>query len=192
MDQTGMISFVIPLLNEEGSLEALHGAVTQSVEPLPFEYEIIFVDDGSTDRSPDILQDLYRRDREHVCVLQLRRNFGKTAALTAGFARARGEFVVTLDADLQDDPGELPKLLDKLEEGYDLVSGWKSQRKDPIGKTLPSRLFNRVTSLMTGIRIHDFNCGFKAYVREAVQDIDLYGELHRYIPVHEFEGQAIE
>ncbi len=183
MDQTKMISFVIPLLNEEESLETLHEAVTRTVETLPFDYEIIFVDDGSTDRSPSILQDLYRRDRKHVRVIQLRRNFGKTAALTAGFARARGEIIVTLDADLQDDPGELPKLLAKLDEGYDLVGAWRANRQDPISKRWPSRVANRTVSMLTGIKLHDVNCGFKAYRHEVVQDLKLYGELHRYIPV---------
>jgi glycosyltransferase involved in cell wall biosynthesis len=183
MDQIGMISFVIPLLDEEDSLEALHGGVTQSVESLPSEHEIIFVDDGSTDRSPEILQDLYRRDREHVCVLQFRRNFGKTAALTAGFARARGDIVVTLDADLQDDPGELPKLLAKLEEGYDLVGAWRANRRDNVSKRWPSRFANATVSRLTGIRLNDINCGFKVYRSEVVRDLKLYGELHRYIPV---------
>ncbi len=183
MDEAGMMSIVIPLLNEEESLEALYKAVTCAVEPLPHECEIIFVDDGSTDRSPEILQDLHQRDREHVRVIQFRRNFGKTAALTAGFARARGEIVVTLDADLQDDPGELPKLLEKLDEGYDLVGAWRANRRDPISKRWPSRFANFTVSTLTGIKLHDLNCGFKVYRREVVQNLKLYGGLHRYIPV---------
>jgi glycosyltransferase involved in cell wall biosynthesis len=138
MNHTGMLSFVIPLLNEEGSLEALHGAITQSAGSLRFPYEIIFIDDGSTDHSPSILHDLHQYDPEHVRVIQFRRNFGKMAAMTAGFARARGEVVVTLDADLQDDPGELPKLLAKLDEGYDLVVAWRANRNDPASKRWPS------------------------------------------------------
>ena len=181
-----MISFVIPLLNEEGSLEALHGAIAHSVESLSFEYEIVFIDDGSTDRSPDILQALYEQDREHVRVIQFRRNFGKTAALTAGFARARGELLVTMDADLQDDPGELPKLLAKLDEGYDLVGAWRARRQDPISKRWPSRFANFTISTLSGVRLNDVNCGFKVYRREVVQDLKLYGELHRYIPVLAF------
>ena len=183
MDEPGMISFVIPLLNEQDSLEALHSAVTQTAESLPVAYEIIFVDDGSTDGSLAILQDLYQRDGEHVRVIQFRRNFGKTAALSAGFTRARGKIIVTLDADLQDDPSELSKLLAKLDEGYDLVGAWRMNRQDSISKTWPSRLANFAVSTLTGIKLHDLNCGFKAYRREVVRDLKLYGELHRYIPV---------
>lgn len=183
MNATRMISFVIPVLNEQDSLEPLYEAVTRSVEPLAAAYEMLFIDDGSTDRSIAVLQELYARDWEHVRVIQFRRNFGKTAALVAGFAHARGEVVVTLDADLQDDPAELPKLLAKLEEGYDLVGAWRVDRQDPISKRWPSRLANATVSALTGIRLHDLNCGFKVYRREVVQDLKLYGELHRYIPV---------
>jgi len=178
-----MISFVIPLLNEEDSLPMLHQAVTQTAVAISSDYEILFVDDGSTDRSLSVLQELYSQDRHHVRVIQFRRNFGKTSALMAGFARVRGELVVTLDADLQDDPGELPKLLAKMDEGYDLVGAWRAQRQDPISKTWPSRLANWTVSTLTGIRLHDLNCGFKLYCRAVVQDLKLYGELHRYIPV---------
>jgi len=178
-----MISFVIPLLNEEESLEELYGRIRQSVEQLPFEYEIVFIDDGSTDRSPEVLHTLYLQDREHVKVIQFRRNFGKMAAMTAGFAQARGDIVVTLDADLQDDPAEFPKLLAKLQEGYDLVVAWRSERKDPMSKRLPSRFANYAVSTLTGIRLHDVNCGFKVYRRKVLQDLKLYGDLHRYIPV---------
>jgi glycosyltransferase involved in cell wall biosynthesis len=183
MDQTGTISFVIPLLNEENSLEALHGAVSQAMESLPWAFEIVFVDDGSADRSPTVLQDLYRQDSRHVRVIQFRRNFGKTAALTAGFAQARGEIIVTLDADLQDDPNELPRLLAKLDEGYDLVGAWRTQRQDPISKRWPSKFANATVSALTGIKLHDLNCGYKIYRREVVQHLKLHGELHRYIPV---------
>jgi glycosyltransferase involved in cell wall biosynthesis len=183
MNQARMISFVIPLFNEEQSLEALYREVSQALESLPFEHEIIFVDDGSTDQSPAILQELYQRDREHVRAIQFRRNFGKTAALTAGFARARGEIIVTMDADLQDDPHELPKLLDKLEEGYDMVGAWRVNRRDPISKRWPSKFANLTVSTLTGIKLHDVNCGFKVYRRQVVQDLKLYGELHRFVPV---------
>lgn len=183
MAQTGMISFVIPLLNEEDSLEALHEAISQAVEPLLYTHEILFVDDGSTDRSPAVLQSLHQADPEHVRVVQFRRNFGKTAALTAGFSRARGEVVVTLDADLQDDPTELPKLLAKLEEGYDLVGAWRAERNDPISKRWPSKFANATVSALTDLELHDVNCGFKVYRREVVRDLKLYGELHRFIPV---------
>jgi glycosyltransferase involved in cell wall biosynthesis len=183
MKPTDTMSFVIPLLNEEGSLEALHEAITESAESLLLEYEIVFVDDGSTDRSPSILREIYERDAKHVRVIQLRRNFGKMAAMTAGFARARGDLVVTLDADLQDDPAELPKLLSKLDEGYDLVVAWRANRNDPVSKRLPSKLANLTVSTLTSVKIHDVNCGFKVYRRELLEDLKLYGELHRYIPV---------
>jgi glycosyltransferase involved in cell wall biosynthesis len=182
-DRTQMISFVIPLLNEEESLEPLHEAIVRVMEILDQPYEIIFVDDGSSDGSIPVLKELYQKDGEHVRVIQFRRNFGKTAALTAGFAQVRGERVVTLDADLQDDPGELPKLLAKLEEGYDLVGAWRSERRDNISKRWPSKLANTMVSLTTGIKLNDINCGFKLYCREVTQDLKLYGELHRYIPV---------
>ncbi len=178
-----MISFVIPVFNEEGSLELLHQAVTQVAGSLPHAYEILFVDDGSTDRSPAILHDLYERDRAHVRVVQFRRNFGKTAALMAGFGLVRGEVVVTMDADLQDDPAELPKLLAKLEEGYDLVGAWRVERHDPITKRGPSWFANATVSAMTGVKLHDVNCGFKVYRREVARDLKLYGDLHRFIPV---------
>jgi glycosyltransferase involved in cell wall biosynthesis len=183
MNRTNMLSFVIPLLNEEGSLEALYEAITASAGSLPYEYEILLIDDGSTDGSPAILQQLHERDPKHVRVIQFRRNFGKMAAMTAGFARARGEIIVTLDADLQDDPGELPKLLAKLDEGYDLVVAWRANRNDPLSKRLPSKFANLTVSTLTGISLHDVNCGFKIYRREVLQDLKLYGELHRYIPV---------
>jgi glycosyltransferase involved in cell wall biosynthesis len=186
MEQTRMISFVIPLLDEEESLGALHEAITRAAGSLPAtydRYENIFIDDGSTDGSPAVLQRLCSDDPEHVCVLQFRRNFGKTAAMTAGFGRVRGDVVVTLDADLQDDPAELPKLLDKLEEGYDLVGAWRADRRDSISKRWPSRLANATVSALAGIRLHDMNCGFKVYRREVVHDLKLYGDLHRYVPV---------
>ena len=183
MDQTRMISFLIPVLNEEGSLQALHQAITATMDALAYPYEILFVDDGSTDQSPTILHDLYERDGDHVRVVQFRRNFGKTAALTAGFGLVRGEIVVTMDADLQDNPAELPKLLAKLDEGYDLVGAWRAERNDPITKRGPSWFANTTISALTGVRLHDVNCGFKVYRREVVGDLKLYGDLHRYIPV---------
>ena len=183
MERTALISFIVPVLNEQESLVALYEAVSQSVALLPYEHEIFFIDDGSGDESIHILQDLYHQDRQHVRVIQFRRNFGKTAAMTAGFARARGEIIVTLDADLQDDPAELPKLLAKLEEGYDLVGAWRASRQDPISKRWPSKFANLAISALTGIKLHDLNCGFKVYRREVVQDLKLYGELHRFVPV---------
>ena len=178
-----MISFVIPLLNEEDSLRALYREITDVAASLPYAYELIFVDDGSTDDSVSILQSLYDTDGEHVRVVQFRRNFGKTAALSAGFALVRGDIVVTMDADLQDDPNELPKLLAKLEEGYDLVGAWRAERQDNVSKRWPSKIANTTVSTLTGLDLHDVNCGFKVYRREVTQDLRLYGELHRYIPV---------
>jgi glycosyltransferase involved in cell wall biosynthesis len=186
MGKNRSISFVIPLLDEEGSLEKLYTVVTdvaRSLAPTYAPYEILFVDDGSTDRSPAILQALHEQDPAHVRVIQFRRNFGKTAALSAAFGRVRGDVVITLDADLQDDPGELPKLLEKLEEGYDLVGAWRAERQDPPSKRWPSKFANATVSALTGIQLHDMNCGFKVYRREVVADLKLYGELHRYIPV---------
>jgi glycosyltransferase involved in cell wall biosynthesis len=168
MKQNDTLSFVIPLLNEEGSLQALYEAITESAESLSLEYEIVFVDDGSTDRSPSVLKELYERDAKHVRVIQFRRNFGKMAAMTAGFARARGDLIVTLDADLQDDPAELPKLLAKLGEGYDLVVAWRAHRNDPVSKRLPSKLANLTVSTLTSVKVHDVNCGFKVYRREVL------------------------
>jgi glycosyltransferase involved in cell wall biosynthesis len=178
-----MISFVIPLLNEEGSLQPLHQALTITMHTLSQPYEIIFIDDGSTDGSLPVLQSLYACDAEHVRIIQFRRNFGKTAALTAGFAQARGEIVVTMDADLQDDPAELPKLLAALDAGLDLVVAWRADRQDPISKRWPSWFYNRTVATLTGVKLHDFNCGFKMYRREVVQELKLYGELHRFVPV---------
>lgn len=146
-------------------------------------YEIIFVDDGSTDGSARVLADLRSRDRARVKVIRLRRNYGKSAALSVGFAEANAEVVVTMDSDLQDDAAAIPSLVNEVHKGYDLVSGWKKKRRDPITKTIPSKFFNFVTSLMTGVRLHDINCGLKAYRREVVKEIRIYGELHRYIPV---------
>jgi glycosyltransferase involved in cell wall biosynthesis len=181
--QAPSLSVIIPLLNEADNLCALHERLTASLASTGRDYEILFVDDGSDDASPDILQDLFRRDAAHVRVLQFRRNFGKTAALSAGFGHARGEVIITMDADLQDDPAEIPAMLAKLDEGYDLVAAWRFNRQDPLDKTLPSRFFNLVVSRSTGLRLHDFNCGFKAYRRTVTDAVRLYGELHRFIPV---------
>ena len=182
-NQTPSLSIIIPLLNEADNLIALHERLTASLAGVGRTYEILFVDDGSSDASPGILEDLFRRDAAHVRVLQFRRNFGKTAALNAGFARARGLVVMTMDADLQDDPAEIPAMLAKLDEGYDLVAAWRYNRQDPPDKTLPSRLFNFVVSRFTGVHLHDFNCGFKVYRRAVTDTVRLYGELHRFIPV---------
>jgi len=177
------LSIVIPLFNEEASLQPLFEELEMVLEALQRPYEVVFVDDGSTDGSFATLQRLHDLDPTHIRVIRFRRNFGKTAALAVGFKRARGEVIVTMDADLQDDPRELPKLLLKLDEGYDLVAGWRERRQDPPSKTLPSRVFNSVVALLTGIKLHDFNCGFKAYHVQVVRELKLYGDLHRFIPV---------
>jgi glycosyltransferase involved in cell wall biosynthesis len=176
------ISVVVPVLNEEGSLLELHARLTEALEEMGRTYEIVFVDDGSTDKSYEILKDLYAKDA-HTKVLSFRRTYGKSAALSVGFSEALGDIIVTIDADLQDDPAEIPKLVAKLEEGYDLVSGWKRDRKDPLSKTIPSRFFNAVTGLVTGLKLHDMNCGLKAYRRAVTEQIKVYGQLHRFLPV---------
>lgn len=173
---------IIPLFNERESLPELHRQLTTALERTFTGHELIFVDDGSTDGSLETLRGLRESDRR-VKIIAFRRNYGKSAALAEGFKAARGDVVVTIDADLQDNPEEIPGLVARLDEGYDLVSGWKLNRKDPITKTLPSRLFNLTTSLVSGIRLHDFNCGLKAYRGEVVKRISIYGELHRFIPV---------
>jgi len=176
------ISVVIPLYNEKDSLDALHQGIALEIERLGLSAEFIFVDDGSSDGSIDVLRSIRSADKR-VRIIRFRRNFGKAAALSAGFQVARGDVIITMDADLQDQPNEMHKLLDKLDQGFDLVSGWKRNRKDPIGKRWPSKVFNFVTSRLTGVPLHDMNCGFKAYRRDVVEEIRVYGEMHRYIPV---------
>jgi glycosyltransferase involved in cell wall biosynthesis len=176
------LSIVIPLYDEAESLDELHRRLSETVDALPCTAEILFVDDGSRDGSFAVLEGLYERD-PRVRVIGLRRNFGKTAALLAGFEQARGGIVITLDADLQDDPKEIPRFLEAIGDDRDLVSGWKRDRHDPMSKTLPSWLFNLVVRRTTGIPLHDFNCGYKAYRREVLDELKLYGELHRFIPV---------
>ena len=177
-----MISVVIPLYNEEESLPELFAKLEQVMAKIGDDYEYIFVDDGSVDKSILILRELYARSPQ-VKVISFRRNYGKSAALSAGFKEAAGDYVITIDADLQDDPEEIPALLKKIHDGADLVSGWKTKRQDPWTKTIPSKFFNSVTSLISGQRLHDFNCGLKAYRHEVVKTISVYGELHRFIPV---------
>lgn len=176
------ISVIIPILNECDNLQELQGQLTRVLEEVGRSYEIIYIDDGSTDGSQKLCRE-FASSNPHVMLVELRRHFGKAAALQAGFETARGEIIITMDGDLQDDAKEIPAFLDALEDDLDLVSGWKRDRQDPISKTLPSRFFNFVTSQLTGIPLRDFNCGFKAYRREVVENLDLYGELYRYIPV---------
>ena len=177
-----MISVVVPVHDEERTVALLYDELASALDPLGQEWEAVFVDDGSRDGSFAALTRLHAQ-APNVRVVRLRRNFGKAAALVAGFDQARGETIVTIDADLQDDPAELPRLLAKLEEGFDLVSGWKTRRQDPWSRRVLSRIFNAVTSWMSGVRMHDMNCGLKAYRAEVVHGLRLYGELHRFIPV---------
>jgi glycosyltransferase involved in cell wall biosynthesis len=177
-----VISVVVPVHNEERSVALLYDELRSALEPLAQPWEAIFVDDGSTDATFAALTRLHN-DADNVRVVRLRRNFGKATALRAGFDQARGETVVTIDGDLQDDPAEIPRLLAKLDEGFDLVSGWKAHRRDPLSRRLLSRVFNRVTGAFSGVRLHDMNCGLKAYRAEVVHGLRLYGELHRFIPV---------
>lgn len=182
---TRCLSFVVPVKNEDESLEELTSKVLDCVKiSCPdFIPEIIFIDDGSTDRSWEVMQSIAKCQPTIVKAIRFRRNLGKALALEAGFRACRGDIVFTMDADLQDDPMEIPRFLEKLDEGFDLVSGWKRTRHDPLSKTLPSKFFNGVTSRLSGVKLNDFNCGFKCYRREVVENIRLYGEMHRYIPV---------
>jgi glycosyltransferase involved in cell wall biosynthesis len=176
-----LLSIVIPLLNEEESLEELYTRIVANI-PKGYSYEILFIDDGSTDQSWAKIRQLSDKDQQ-VHGIRLRRNYGKSAALQKGFELAKGDFIITMDADLQDDPAEIPVLVSRLEEGLDLVSGWKKVRYDPVTKTIPSRFFNAVTRWVSGIQLHDFNCGLKGYRREVVKDVFVYGEMHRYVPL---------
>jgi glycosyltransferase involved in cell wall biosynthesis len=177
-----VISVVVPVHDEERSVALLYEELEAALQPGAEPWEAVFVDDGSQDGTFAALTRLHART-PNTRIVRLRRNFGKSAALAAGFAHAEGETVVTIDGDLQDDPGEIPRLLAKLDEGFDLVSGWKVERRDPLRRRVVSRIFNGVTSRVSGLRLHDMNCGLKAYRAEVVQGMALYGELHRFIPV---------
>jgi glycosyltransferase involved in cell wall biosynthesis len=178
------ISIVVPLLNEADSLGELTGKIEAAMPEVPAqEYEILFINDGSTDNSLSVIRELAAANPRVRCV-SFGKNYGKAAALSVGFSRARYDYIITMDADLQDDPSEIPELIRKLDEGHDLVSGWKKVRHDPLlTKNLPSWFFNLVTSLVSGVRLHDFNCGLKAYRRNAAKSLRFYGEMHRYLPV---------
>lgn len=176
------LTILIPVMNEEGNVPELYERLVASLERIGLPFEILFVDDGSHDQTWQVVSSLSARD-PRVIGLRHRRNFGKAQALSNGFALATGDVIVTMDGDLQDDPDELPNFLAMLDDGYDLVSGWKQRRQDPLGKTAPSRVFNWTVRQTTGVQLHDFNCGFKAYRREVTSSIRLYGELHRFTPV---------
>jgi glycosyltransferase involved in cell wall biosynthesis len=176
------LSIIIPLYNEEESLSELILKLKNVLANLKMSYEIWFIDDGSTDNSLKRLEE-YQKKIKKIKILSFQINYGKSAALYKGFQLAEGDIIITMDADLQDDPSEIPNLIDKIHSGFDLVSGWKKKRYDPLNKRIPSKLFNFFTSLVTGIKIHDFNCGLKAYRKVVIKDIPVYGELHRYIPV---------
>jgi len=181
------LSIVIPLYNEQESLPELVIAISQHVAPLQLNYEIIFVDDGSSDQSLQVLKNLKSKFPQ-LKILSFRKNYGKSAALSEGFKMATGKIVITMDADLQDDPAEIPNLMAKIYSGYDMVSGWKKKRHDPWHKIIPSKFFNFTTAVLSGIKIHDFNCGLKAYRQEVIKEIPVYGELHRYLPVLAYRG----
>lgn len=176
------VSIVIPLYNEEDSLPHLMKAIAGVLDGQEPEYRVLFVDDGSTDNSFEVCKKLYEEYPGKVQVYRFSRNHGKSAALNTGIGKADGDVIITMDADLQDDPQAIPDMLKLIDEGWDMVSGWKKKRYDPVTKTIPSKFFNFITSTMSGLKIHDFNCGFKAYRAQAVKSIEIYGERHRYLP----------
>ena len=180
MNLTRNISIVIPVLNEEDSIQPLYTQIVSNLES--FNKEIIFVNDGSTDKTKSIIEKIINQD-SNVSLINFNKNYGKAAALSEAFKIVRGDVVVTIDGDLQDDPSEIRNLIDKIDEGWDLVSGWKKVRKDSFSKVLASKFFNFITRLKTGIKIHDFNCGLKAYKSDVVKTIKVYGHLHRFLPV---------
>ncbi len=189
------LSLVIPVYNEEQNLPLLFDAICRALAPVRKSWEVIFVDDGSQDGSLNVLRQLAQDDPEHVRVIVFRRNFGQTAAITAGFDHSKGEIIVLLDADLQNDPADIPLLLNKLDEGYDVVSGWRKLRKDnALTRTLPSVIANALISAVTGVHLHDYGCTLKAYRRESLEGFRLYGEMHRFIPVfaHSIGAQITE
>lgn len=190
-------SIVIPVYNEEQNLPLLFEAIHQSLDGFQTDgsWEMIYVDDGSKDNSMTVLMDLFKKDPQHVRVVQLRRNFGQTAAIAAGIDHAQGDVIVMLDADMQNDPVDIPMMLGKIKEGYDVVSGWRKDRQDTfLNRTLPSRMANRLISAVTGVHLHDYGCTLKAYRREVITGFRLYGEMHRFIPVYanRFGAKIIE
>ncbi len=184
------ISLVIPVYNEEDNVFPLYEKITEALDPIGIRWELILVDDGSRDQSMERMKELVQKD-ERVKVLELRRNYGQTAAMAAGFDEARGEFIVTLDADLQNDPADIPALLSKAADGYDIVSGWRRKRKDAfLSRTLPSKIANGLISRITGTHLHDYGCTLKVYRRDAMKGLNLYGEMHRFLPALVAQGGA--
>jgi glycosyltransferase involved in cell wall biosynthesis len=177
------LSLVIPLLNENESLAPLMAAIEKALTEASLSYEVLFIDDGSTDGSFDVIKTLAKQYPEKVKCVRFSRNYGKAAALAVGIEKSQGDIIVTMDADLQDDPLAIPEMVKSLDSGFDVVSGWKKKRYDPITKTAPSKLWNIATSIVAGIKLHDFNCGFKAYRAEVAKSLEIYGERHRYLPV---------
>ncbi len=176
------ISIVIPLYNEEESIVLLHTEILKTTENLLYTFEYIYVNDGSTDKSLSILKKL-KNDYNNISIINFKKNFGKSIALSTGFSEANGNMIITIDADLQDNPNEIPRFIKKINEGYDLVSGWKKDRKDPIVKLISSKIFNLTVSKLSKLKLNDFNCGYKIYKKEVIEHIKVYGELHRFLPV---------
>jgi glycosyltransferase involved in cell wall biosynthesis len=178
------LSIVIPVFNEEESLRPLHQEITETLQQTPENtYEVLFVDDGSSDGSYDVARELHEKDPEHVALIGLRRNFGQTAAMAAGFDAARGDIIIAMDADLQNDPADIPRMLEKVDEGFEVVSGWRVRRRDRLfSRRVPSLIANRLISWITGVRLHDYGCTLKAYTRHVTENVNLYGEMHRFLP----------
>jgi len=189
------LSIIVPVYNEEQNLPILYAAILEAMQNYKNEWEVLFVDDGSRDGSLEVLRGIYDQDKKHARIVELRRNFGQTAAIAAGIDHAKGNIIVMLDADMQNDPADIPMMLGKLEEGFDVVSGWRKDRKDAfINRTLPSKLANGLISYVTGVHLHDYGCTLKAYRREVITGFRLYGEMHRFIPVYanRFGARIIE
>jgi len=178
------LSIIVPVFNEQDSLKLLYAAVVQAVDPLGCSWELVLVDDGSKDKSVAVLEELTLGDPEHIRVVELRRNFGQTAAIAAGIDHSEGDIVILMDADLQNDPADIPMMLEKINEGYDVVSGWRKDRQDTFSRRLPSQIANHLISQATGVYLHDFGCTLKVYRREVITGFRLYGEMHRFIPVY--------
>ena len=179
------LSVIVPVYNEQENIKPLYQAIHKAMQPLKIQWELILVDDGSRDKGLDVIQELVQKDLKHTSAIVFRRNFGQTAAIAAGIDHARGDVIILLDADLQNDPADIPLLLQKIDEGYDVVSGWRYDRKDRfLTRTLPSRIANYLISIVTGVHLHDYGCTLKAYRREVITGFRLYGEMHRFIPVY--------